>query len=315
MLDLDLDLEADLGIDTVKQAETFAAIREAYGIPRDEALKLRDFPTLAHVIRFVKERLPRPEGRAGGRRPRPPLAPATPGADEAAIRERVLAIVAEKTGYPPDMLDARPRPRGRPRHRHREAGRDLRGHPRGLGHPARRDAQAARLPDPRPRHPLREGAPAEARGRAGGALASERLRPRPRAQRLQARRPRIPLAPSKGAPRRLPRSRVACRPPCCARPSSAASRQASSSRKAAASRSCRIAAAWRRPWSARLEARGVQVLVAGSRRRPRRRGGPPRRLVPRGPRRTACTGFPPSTSRTTRPGWTSPAGGRRWRCA
>src|ERR1019366_7873852 len=28
MLDLDLDLEADLGVDTVKQAEMFAAIRE-----------------------------------------------------------------------------------------------------------------------------------------------------------------------------------------------------------------------------------------------------------------------------------------------
>ena len=37
MLDLDLDLEADLGIDTVKQAEMFAAIREAYGIERDDA--------------------------------------------------------------------------------------------------------------------------------------------------------------------------------------------------------------------------------------------------------------------------------------
>ena len=29
MLDLDLDLEADLGVDTVKQAEMFAAIRES----------------------------------------------------------------------------------------------------------------------------------------------------------------------------------------------------------------------------------------------------------------------------------------------
>ncbi|MCP4426266.1 MAG: acyltransferase domain-containing protein, partial [Chloroflexi bacterium] len=34
MLELDLDLEADLGVDTVKQAETFAAIREAFDIPR-----------------------------------------------------------------------------------------------------------------------------------------------------------------------------------------------------------------------------------------------------------------------------------------
>ena len=36
MLDLELDLEADLGVDTVKQAEMFAAVRAAYNIPRDE---------------------------------------------------------------------------------------------------------------------------------------------------------------------------------------------------------------------------------------------------------------------------------------
>src|SRR5208337_2456321 len=58
MLDLDLDLEADLGVDTVKQAEMFAAIREIYNIPRDENRRLRDFPTLAHVIRFVYEKRP-----------------------------------------------------------------------------------------------------------------------------------------------------------------------------------------------------------------------------------------------------------------
>ncbi len=56
MLDLDLDLEADLGVDTVKQAEMFAAVRAAYNIPRDENLKLRDFPTLAHVIQFARDR-------------------------------------------------------------------------------------------------------------------------------------------------------------------------------------------------------------------------------------------------------------------
>ncbi len=53
MLDLDLDLEADLGIDTVKQAETFAAIRETFAIPFQESLNLRDYPTLAAVIGFV----------------------------------------------------------------------------------------------------------------------------------------------------------------------------------------------------------------------------------------------------------------------
>jgi hypothetical protein len=55
MLDPDLDLEADLGIDTVKQAEMFASVRAAFDIPRDQTLRLRDFPTLAHVIRFAEQ--------------------------------------------------------------------------------------------------------------------------------------------------------------------------------------------------------------------------------------------------------------------
>ena len=46
MLEPDLDLEADLGVDTVKQAEVFAAVREHYGVERDDNLQLRDFPTL-----------------------------------------------------------------------------------------------------------------------------------------------------------------------------------------------------------------------------------------------------------------------------
>jgi hypothetical protein len=36
LLDPDLDLEADLGVDTVKQAEVFAAVREHYQVERDE---------------------------------------------------------------------------------------------------------------------------------------------------------------------------------------------------------------------------------------------------------------------------------------
>jgi acyl transferase domain-containing protein/NAD(P)-dependent dehydrogenase (short-subunit alcohol dehydrogenase family) len=56
MLDVDLDLEADLGIDTVKQAEVFATIRDRFGIERDDTLRLRDYPTLAHVIGFVRDR-------------------------------------------------------------------------------------------------------------------------------------------------------------------------------------------------------------------------------------------------------------------
>jgi acyl transferase domain-containing protein len=112
MLDVDLDLEADLGVDTVKQAEMFAAIREIYSIPRDENRKLRDYPTLAHVIRFVYEKRP---DLAGPTSPSPAIAEPTTTPEPAtvtalavtddAIKDKVLEIVAEKTGYPKDMLD------------------------------------------------------------------------------------------------------------------------------------------------------------------------------------------------------------------
>jgi acyl carrier protein len=46
VLDLQLDLEADLGVDTVKQAEMFLQIREHYGIERRDDLRLSDYNTL-----------------------------------------------------------------------------------------------------------------------------------------------------------------------------------------------------------------------------------------------------------------------------
>jgi len=116
MLDLDLDLEADLGVDTVKQAEMFAAIREIYSIPRDENRKLRDYPTLAHVIRFVYEMRPDlavakptpPPAATVNEEPQPktiPLPPAVSVANTDRVKDRILALMVEKTGYPQDMLD------------------------------------------------------------------------------------------------------------------------------------------------------------------------------------------------------------------
>ena len=117
---MDLDLEADLGIDTVKQAEVFASIREQYGIERDDSLKLRDYPTISHVVGFVRERAGLPAGSVDDgatstpaspapapepvAAPAPASVPAPTGAlDE--VEQRVLAVVAEQTGYPTDLLD------------------------------------------------------------------------------------------------------------------------------------------------------------------------------------------------------------------
>ncbi len=102
MLDLDLDLEADLGVDTVKQAEVFAAVRAAFDIPRDDSLKLRDYPTLSAVIAFVRERAGMPEVAAVAAVPAA-AAEVAPAGD--VVSERVLSIVSGTTGYPPEMLD------------------------------------------------------------------------------------------------------------------------------------------------------------------------------------------------------------------
>ncbi|MGB5695761.1 MAG: SDR family NAD(P)-dependent oxidoreductase [Polyangiales bacterium] len=113
MLDVELDLEADLGIDTVKQAETFAAVREAYDIPREDNLELRAFPTLGHVIQFVRDRRPdlaQVAAPVAAAAPAtvpatvPVSAPAHSGASDP-IADKVLDVVAGVTGYPPEMLE------------------------------------------------------------------------------------------------------------------------------------------------------------------------------------------------------------------
>ena len=113
MLDLDLDLEADLGIDTVKQAETFLAIRETFDIPKQENLRLRDYPTLAHVIEFVKKMKgeeatsEQHSGISSQQSAASAVLPVSSQVEKAQgeIEDAVLQIVAEKTGYPKEMLD------------------------------------------------------------------------------------------------------------------------------------------------------------------------------------------------------------------
>lgn len=117
MLDLNLDLEADLGIDTVKQAEMFLAMREHFDIPRPENLRLADYNTLAKVIRFAQTGL----GKTADAEPAPaPSAPRLPEvvrsgtkaaieapdvASSEEIKTFILSQVTEKTGYPAEMLD------------------------------------------------------------------------------------------------------------------------------------------------------------------------------------------------------------------
>ncbi len=120
LLDPDLDLEADLGVDTVKQAEVFAAVREHYGVERDPDLQLRDFPTLNAVMGWVLSKKPElVQAAAPAAAPAPAPAespqvdsPATSAPSSAVpdgaldeMAQVVVGIVAELTGYPPELLD------------------------------------------------------------------------------------------------------------------------------------------------------------------------------------------------------------------
>ncbi|MEE2758425.1 MAG: SDR family NAD(P)-dependent oxidoreductase, partial [Candidatus Thermoplasmatota archaeon] len=54
-IELDQDLEGELGIDTVKQAEIMAELRDFYGLPVDESFVLSEHPTLNHMIAYLSQ--------------------------------------------------------------------------------------------------------------------------------------------------------------------------------------------------------------------------------------------------------------------
>ena len=137
MVELDADLEADLGIDSIKKAQLFGELAEQFEITvdvTDESLSLDDFPTLAHVMEFLEARSgDAPEAKAPATPPVSPAAPepavspietTTPSlgsngqheepAASAAVSDALAGVdletflvdfVVEQTGYPPEMVE------------------------------------------------------------------------------------------------------------------------------------------------------------------------------------------------------------------
>ncbi|MGH7130081.1 MAG: acyl carrier protein, partial [Planctomycetaceae bacterium] len=58
MVEMDADLEADLGIDSIKKAQLFGELAEHFAVrlSDDDSLSLDDFPTLGHVAAFLKDK-------------------------------------------------------------------------------------------------------------------------------------------------------------------------------------------------------------------------------------------------------------------
>ncbi|BDS11135.1 type I polyketide synthase [Aureispira anguillae] len=115
MLELDMDMEADLGIDSIKRVEIFGAMTEDYpevsGVNPQELTELR---TLGQIVDYLA-------GKAGASAttttatttPAPTATPVTPAAPTAntgglstqKLEEILLTVISEKTGYPTEMLE------------------------------------------------------------------------------------------------------------------------------------------------------------------------------------------------------------------
>ncbi|MGP8283785.1 MAG: SDR family NAD(P)-dependent oxidoreductase [Desulfomonilaceae bacterium] len=107
MLDTSLDLEADLGIDTVKQAEFISDVREKFNIPRIEGLKIAEFPTIEHIINFVMERTSASaSSQATIEANQASISSDQRARDEAEVGTKILELLSAKTGYPSEMLDS-----------------------------------------------------------------------------------------------------------------------------------------------------------------------------------------------------------------
>jgi len=126
MLELSMDMEADLGIDSIKRVEIFGALTKLHpemsGINPNELTELR---TLAEIVSFVSAKSGSSNGTVAAEAPQKtaiiqaavsPVAapvspvsantpPATVGMDVTKLTTSLLQVVSEKTGYPAEMLE------------------------------------------------------------------------------------------------------------------------------------------------------------------------------------------------------------------
>ncbi len=119
MLELDMDMEADLGIDSIKRVEILGALQDRYpDLPEVETDALAELRTLAQVVAYTEKR---PEAadaadlteQTSAAAPPPHLESPMAAADDAetsqqdltGLGQALLEIVSEKTGYPAEMLE------------------------------------------------------------------------------------------------------------------------------------------------------------------------------------------------------------------
>ena len=109
MLELSSDMEADLGIDSIKRVEIMGAMRSLFpNLPKADPEAFAEMRTLGQIVHYMSAR---PAETAASPTPAAtvqtePLAESPAGSyDEKTLTISLLAVVSEKTGYPVEMLE------------------------------------------------------------------------------------------------------------------------------------------------------------------------------------------------------------------
>lgn len=105
MLDLDMDIEADLGIDSIKRVEILSAMEKKQpNLPPVSPELMGELHTLKQIVDHLNHAsAPKGETKVVSDAPKPAAAPAL---DDGAIMANLMEVVSELTGYPPEMLEA-----------------------------------------------------------------------------------------------------------------------------------------------------------------------------------------------------------------
>ncbi|MDV2962696.1 SDR family NAD(P)-dependent oxidoreductase [Shewanella algae] len=106
MLELGMDMEADLGIDSIKRVEILGTVQDALpNLPQLDATTLSEYRTLGQIVDYLQQ-------SAGVNASiQPPLAQSnaaqsnTAHANQNDVTALMLQVVADKTGYPTEMLE------------------------------------------------------------------------------------------------------------------------------------------------------------------------------------------------------------------
>ncbi len=104
MLGMEMDLESDLGIDSIKRVEILSALEERLGVlPNGNPETMAQLKTLGQVAEFMGAS---PSASSGDAATAPPVAPrpAISGKADDKVAAILVRVVSELTGYPPDML-------------------------------------------------------------------------------------------------------------------------------------------------------------------------------------------------------------------